>query len=63
MISATSFGIRRSISWPRSTHASGSIIDAAFRMTQQIIDASNSLAVNLVGVTGNALEDAAKPTK
>ena len=29
----------------------------------QIIDASNSLAVNLVGVTGNALEDAAKPTK
>ena len=39
------------------------IIDAAFRMTQQIIEASNSLAVNLVGVTGNALEDAAKPTK
>ncbi len=33
------------------------IIDAAFTMTQQVVDASNQLAINLVGVTGNALQD------
>lgn len=38
------------------------IIDTAFRMTQQIVDASNQLAINLVGVTENTLEGLAKPS-
>ena len=33
------------------------IIDAAFGMTQQVVDASNKLAINLVDVTENALEN------
>lgn len=36
------------------------IIDAAFRMTQQVVEASNQLAINVVGVTGSAIEDVAK---
>ena len=33
------------------------IIDAAFRMTEQLVDASNQVALNVVQVTEDALED------
>lgn len=38
------------------------IIDAAFRMTEQIVDASNRLAINLVEVTESTLEGLAGPS-
>lgn len=37
------------------------IIDAAFRMTGQVVDASNQLAINLVEVTEKTLEGLAGP--
>lgn len=39
------------------------IIDAAFRMTGQIVDASNQLALNLVDVTEKTLEDLSGSTE
>lgn len=39
------------------------IIDAAFNMTQEVIEASNRLVINLVGISGNALEGVAKSAK
>ncbi|MCB0976647.1 MAG: hypothetical protein KDB02_04240 [Acidimicrobiales bacterium] len=32
------------------------VIDAAFKMTQQVVDASNQLAINIIDVTENALD-------
>lgn len=36
------------------------IIDAAFKMTQQLVDTSNKVALNIVQVTEDALEDVEK---
>ncbi|MCB1029857.1 MAG: hypothetical protein KDA95_00880 [Acidimicrobiales bacterium] len=36
------------------------IIDAAFKMTEQVVDASNRLATNLVDVAQNAIEGITK---
>ncbi|MBK6855056.1 MAG: hypothetical protein IPG97_00415 [Microthrixaceae bacterium] len=36
------------------------VIDAAFKMTHQVVDASNRLAINLIDVTENALDGLGK---
>ena len=38
----------------------GKIIDAAFAMTQQVINASNRLAISLIDVTENSVENIGK---